>query len=783
MFKLFNYFLLLYLINSISSTNLTHFSETQIWGFLRSVPRHKLQTKCALSLDRVERFLTDLRTLEEQRLFFSESFSIGDYQQFISRDQDRWLYSAFMCIKAAGESSYSASEYPLHYCYGNDIPFDKNLRKTSYGMCIPSTCSDENDRMELLIEWQKIANPYKEINNNSFVEFGDCTKSRHEKQWWEQSIPLVHFGSDIFLVAIVGIATAIHCRRGDVNQQRKQMDENEVGNKKQKLALELLLCFSAKKNFQKLVQMPKERMSTITCFFGLRFGAMCWTLVGHSFIFVQAFLSNVDELKNELVDHFWNQWITNFTLSVDVFLVLSGTLTAYSWFKRWQKGGGEVTEIPSWTSWGYWLRFYRHRVVRLWPAYIFTLIAVTVRVSITHYHPMWPPTDPAVQCPKHWIENVLFINSLTDNRCMPWTWYIGTEFLFYLLSPIFLLSLLQCPKAGILLCFAISCLSSILNVVTMIRYNFPPTQMLWKQPNIFSPDFILHHLVIYIKPWYRIGPYLVGIVLGYILAQHSLSSHKRSPTSTTFCSPHSRSFKIIGWLLAIIFGFWSVFGLYPALQGWNWPFYHLFYGAVSRTIFAISLGWIIYACHTGIGGPLNYVLSSSPFVPLSNLSYSAYLFHMIPVVFTYVVSPFPMHFDSKAEIFGHCLVQLVIAYAYGVLCNLLAELPALNIERIFLGTSSTGVNKTSKTTTNLQKSIKNGNNTINNGLKGNIQCCTDIEEKRSISTTTTTAAPSPIVSAIVKAEESTSTIKIPTETVSTTLAQEKEEDNSIRNEE
>uniref|UniRef100_A0A914N1Z9 Acyltransferase 3 domain-containing protein n=1 Tax=Meloidogyne incognita TaxID=6306 RepID=A0A914N1Z9_MELIC len=716
MFKLFNYFLLIIylLINSISSTNLTHFSETQIWGFLRSVPRHKLQTKCALSLDRVERFLTDLRTLEEQRLFFSESFSIGDYQQFISRDQDRWLYNAFMviiCIKAAGESSYSASEYPLHYCYGNDIPFNKNLRKTSYGICIPSTCSDENDRMELLIEWQKIANPYKEINNNSFVEFGDCTKSRHEKQWWEQSIPLVHFGSDLFLVAIVGIATAIHCRRGDVNPQRKQLDENEVVNKKQK------------------------------------------------------------------VDHFWNQWITNFTLSVDVFLVLSGTLTAYSWFKRWQKRRGR-----SWTSWGYWLRFYRHRVVRLWPAYIFTLIAVTVRVSITHYHPMWPPTDPAVQCPKHWIENVLFINSLTDNRCMPWTWYIGTEFLFYLLSPIFLLSLLQCPKAGILLCFAISCLSSILNVVTMIRYNFPPTQMLWKQPNIFSPDFILHHLVIYIKPWYRIGPYLVGIVLGYILAQHSLSSHKRSPTSTTFCSPHSRSFKIIGWLLAIIFGFWSIFGLYPALQGWNWPFYHLFYGAVSRTIFAISLGWIIYACHTGIGGPLNYVLSSSPLVPLSNLSYSAYLFHMIPVVFTYVVSPFPMHFDSKAEIFGHCCVQLVIAYAYGVLCNLLAELPALNIERIFLGTSSTGVNKTSKTT-NLQKSIKNGNNTINNDFKGNIQCCTDIEEKRSISTTTTTAAPSPIVSAIVKAEESTSTIKIPTETVSTTLAQEKEENNSIRNEE
>ena len=77
--KIFNYFLLLftYSISFVFATNLTHFSETQIWGFLRSVPRHKLQIQCALSLDRVERFLTDLRTLEEQRFFFSEAFSTG----------------------------------------------------------------------------------------------------------------------------------------------------------------------------------------------------------------------------------------------------------------------------------------------------------------------------------------------------------------------------------------------------------------------------------------------------------------------------------------------------------------------------------------------------------------------------------------------------------------------------------------------------------------------------------------------------------------------------------
>lgn len=80
----------------------------------------------------------------------------------------------------------------------------------------------------------------------------------------------------------------------------------------------------------------------------------------------------------------------------------------------------------------------------------------------------------------------------------------------------------------------------------------------------------------------------------------------------------------------------------------------------------MSLGWIIYACHTGIGGPLNTILSFSLLLPLSILSYSVYLIHMIPVVFTYLLAPFPMQFTSKWQIFGHCAVQLGISYCFGI---------------------------------------------------------------------------------------------------------------------
>lgn len=73
----------------------------------------------------------------EQRKFYYESFSTGDASQFTSRDQDRWLFNAFKCIKAAGETSYSASQYPLHYCYG----INEAKPQIAYGACIPSTCA------------------------------------------------------------------------------------------------------------------------------------------------------------------------------------------------------------------------------------------------------------------------------------------------------------------------------------------------------------------------------------------------------------------------------------------------------------------------------------------------------------------------------------------------------------------------------------------------------------------------------------------------------------------
>lgn len=62
------------------------------------------------------------------------------------------------------------------------------------------------------------------------------------------------------------------------------------------------------------------------------------------------------------------------------------------------------------------------------------------------------------------------------------------------------------------------------------------------------------------------------------------------------------------------------------MQGWNWPVYHVLYGATHRIIFACAIAWVIYACHTGYGGFINYVLSMKLLLPLSTLCYSVLVY-------------------------------------------------------------------------------------------------------------------------------------------------------------
>uniref|UniRef100_A0A914DD94 Acyltransferase 3 domain-containing protein n=1 Tax=Acrobeloides nanus TaxID=290746 RepID=A0A914DD94_9BILA len=119
------------------------------------------------------------------------------------------------------------------------------------------------------------------------------------------------------------------------------------------------------------------------------------------------------------------------------------------------------------------------------------------------------------------------------------------------------------------------------------------------------------------------------------------------------------------------------------LGDWDWTLYHLLYGAVFRNLFAISIALLIYNCHVSESDPFNKILSLKLWMPLSSISYSVYLIHVVPITFTFLLDQFPMTYTDKWHIAFHYLVQLSLSIAIGFIVTMSVEIPFRNLERIF----------------------------------------------------------------------------------------------------
>ena len=119
----------------------------------------------------------------------------------------------------------------------------------------------------------------------------------------------------------------------------------------------------------------------------------------------------------------------------------------------------------------------------------------------------------------------------------------------------------------------------------------------------------------YWKPYSHVGPYCIGLTLGYFMATSELK--KLSPTS-----------RQRGWCLSLLTLFIVLFGSYGWTLGLEThPIINAIHSATHRTVWAIGLSWVIYACASGQGGWINGFLSWKGFIPFSRLSFMVYLTH------------------------------------------------------------------------------------------------------------------------------------------------------------
>ncbi|XP_066289065.1 nose resistant to fluoxetine protein 6-like isoform X1 [Branchiostoma lanceolatum] len=172
----------------------------------------------------------------------------------------------------------------------------------------------------------------------------------------------------------------------------------------------------------------------------------------------------------------------------------------------------------------------------------------------------------------------------------------------------------------------------------------------------FSGDQIHYYYV----PYCRIGPYLVGVAVGWLLVK----MRRKQTRSAT-----QRMLMTVGWLVAADSALAVLYSPYGAYHGTTFQTEseNVLYMTVGRTVWGMALGWVVVACYYGYGGVVDIILSWDAWVPLSRLTYCAYMVHILVMYPVYLTREVPIHYSTVTIVSRHvntmivfCIVDIIL---------------------------------------------------------------------------------------------------------------------------
>ncbi|CAH1155134.1 unnamed protein product [Phaedon cochleariae] len=617
----------------------------------------------------------------------------GRYSGQFFFGNDYWLGSKTLCEELANvETNSEVPPFDVQF-YVAKIRINLNkidtpvTRQLNLGECLPKSCgvggtrtllAQENNQAASLniVGVRKVPGDYSLLSDlkvhlvggyglvvlfliiaASFVEFFNARRSKTE---------------EIYSTAESNNNSKYSSTKDSLNGSSEislgcEKSEKKKKKKKNGIPLRLLLSFSAISNGKKIISVEKPSLESIHCIHGLRFFSISWIILVHSFLEVFA----VSDNKNYRIlteRSFTYQTISNATFSVDTFFFISGLLVTLTYFRtEYPKHQAANSDLQASctcfrTSLAKFLWMIVYRFFRLTPPYLFVLGVNEIVMRYLHSNSVFSPAIiDHVSCDSYWWRNVLYINNFFPQHefCMLWSWYIANDTQFYVIASFLLVIAVRGPKH---LKFASILLAILLATSWIVTFLIA---LEWQYTARVEEPFALFDQL-YDKPWLRIGPYLVGMMAGYGLFR--MKSRLGMP----------RHLVALGWCLAVVCLGCLVYGL--GRKGLVVPA-SAFYAALGHSAWGLALAWITVACCTGNGGPINGLLSFKLFLPLSRLTYCAYLIHPVLMCFTSFYMDGPMHLHRIMAIVVFC-GNLVLSFLSAFIISLAFEAPVVNLLKI-----------------------------------------------------------------------------------------------------
>ncbi|XP_072144164.1 nose resistant to fluoxetine protein 6-like [Dermacentor andersoni] len=428
----------------------------------------------------------------------------------------------------------------------------------------------------------------------------------------------------------------------------------------------VVLSFSAVANTEKLLNVRAERGSDawrLRFLHGLRFLSASWVILGHSYLTVEP--TAVGELLR--IVRFGKNFIWcivgNAYPSVQTFLFMSGFLLSFNIARHLRQRRGNL-----------WLPvtlLLIRRYIRLTAPLMF-VIGVWLLVPLVVDGPLAKEHHPSIfaTCSRNWWRALIHINNWSDllDMCLQHSWYVSVDWQIYMFIWIIPVIMLSHPRIGLLLAGGLAIGTSAAVTINAYLYSYQPLP-LYGQPELDKTLDMMKF--IYYRPYVHVTSYAVGIMLGYAV-------------STNVGLKLPRLARAALWTLSTVLALLVVFGPFKWLRGDSWLGADaVAYAGLSKLAWALSLSWVVFACASGRGGFANRLLSWKPLIPLSRLSYGAYLIHSPLYLIRAGILRERMslqHFNLVKDFFGCLTMSFLMAYLLYLLC----EAPVASLEKLLL---------------------------------------------------------------------------------------------------
>ena len=445
-------------------------------------------------------------------------------------------------------------------------------------------------------------------------------------------------------------------------------------NKSDSIVFQVITAFSLFKTIPTILS-TKQPPSAITSLNGIRVISMFWIIMFHTHM--RLVIDNELYVYTDIGRSLSYQVVARGYIAVDTFFFLSGLLVSYHTLREMARTEGRFPLV----------RHYLHRYLRITPTYAFLLFVnwfLTMHLfGGPGYQDQFGVNSARYEaCEKYWWTNMLYISNIypteLGDECMRWSWYLANDMQFFFVSPLMIVLLYYSLPLGLLSVgiFLIGCFAAngaIMNYYDMDA-SYPGTNllsMIMIMPNI---DSLMNSSQVYIKPYTRITPFLVGIVVGYLFYREAKISFTNATNWLIYLGM---------WSLAALFCLIPVYGLYNTWHGHPLnETENTLFSMFSPFIWSLGLALVVFACHNGYGWVVNSFLSMKLWIPLGKLTFNAYLLHLI--ILTPLIASLrqPTIHYTGIKATEYVVATAALSYGTAAIVATFVEFPLAHVEAI-----------------------------------------------------------------------------------------------------